>query len=82
MGRLLSQLDPKPPDCKSSRLGFGVLGGKPAGCLDKRPLWTFLPEKVIKEIKDMVFFLCGGRVLLMSRVVDGGDRVSAGRGVA
>ena len=48
MGRLLSQLDPKPPDCKSSRLGFGVLGGKPPGCLDKRPLWTFPSEKVIK----------------------------------
>ena len=51
MGRLLSQLDPKPPDCKSSRLGFGVLGGKPAGSLDKRPLWTFhlKREEVFKE---------------------------------
>ena len=48
MGRLLSQLDPKPPDCKSSRLGFGVLGGKPAGCLDKRPLWVFPSEKANK----------------------------------
>ena len=48
MGRLLSQLEPKPPDCKSSRLGFGVLGGKPAGCLDKRPLWVFPSEKANK----------------------------------